>query len=39
MINSLFGIVWNQTYTYLLGLFAYSSLLATKLIEDKYSKV
>ena len=39
MINSLFGIAAEPDYTYLLGLFAYSSLLGTKLIEDKYSKV
>ncbi|MBK69573.1 MAG: hypothetical protein CMF54_07275 [Legionellales bacterium] len=38
LLNSLFGIASEPNYTYLLGLFAYSSLFATKLIEDKYSK-
>ena len=39
IFNSAFGIATEPNYTYLLGLFAYSSLFATKLIEDKYSKV
>ncbi len=38
IFNSSFGIATEPNYTYLLGLFAYSSLFATKLIEDKYSK-
>ena len=36
--NSLFGILAEPDYTYLLGMFAYSSLLGTKLIEDNCLK-
>ena len=39
IFNSAFGIATEPNYTYLLGLFAYSSLFAIKLIEDKYSKI
>ena len=37
LLNSLFGVVTEPNYVYLLGLFAYSSLFTTKLIEDYYS--
>lgn len=37
LFNSLFGILAEPDYTYLLGLFAYSSLLGTKLIEDYFT--
>ena len=36
IFNSLFGILAEPDYTYLLGLFAYSGLLGTKLIEDYF---
>ena len=39
IFNSAFGIATEPNYTYLLGLFAYSSLFGLKLIEDKYSKI
>ncbi len=38
IFNSLFGLATEPNYTYLLGLFAYSSLFATKLIEDDFTK-
>lgn len=37
LFNSSFGILAEPDYTYLLGLFAYSSLLGTKLIEDYFT--
>ena len=38
ILNSAFGIATEPNYTYLLGLFAYSGLFATKLIEDNYTR-
>ena len=38
IFNSLFGLATEPNYTYLLGLFAYSSLFTTKLIEDDFAK-
>ena len=38
IFNSLFGLATEPSYTYLLGLFAYSSLFTTKLIEDDFTK-
>ncbi len=37
LLNSLLGVATEPNYVYLLGLFAYSSLFTTKLIEDNYS--
>ncbi len=37
LLNFLFGVAAEPNYVYLLGLFAYSSLFTTKLIEDHYS--
>jgi len=37
VLNSLFGIATEPNYVYLLGLFAYSGLFTTKIIEDYYS--
>ncbi len=38
LLNGMFGIIAEPDYTYLLGMFAYSSLLGTKLIEDNCLK-
>ena len=37
VLNGLFGIATEPNYVYLLGLFAYSGLFTTKIIEDYYS--
>jgi hypothetical protein len=37
ILNFLFGIATEPSYVYLLGMFAYSGLFTTKIIEDYYS--
>ena len=36
MLNTLFGLIAEPDYPYLLGLFAYLGLFTTNLIEDSY---